>query len=125
VNQALSLALCQRQPVAGLIMQTDRGSQYGADSYRQPLRQHGIEPSRSRKGNWWDTAVAESFFHTLKTALISLDEDDTYAQAQTAVFDYIEVFSNRQRCHSAHGDLAPLTYEQVVTTNESLCPEKC
>ena len=67
VNQALWMAISQRQPAAGLIMHTDRGSQYGAESYRQLLRQHGIEPSMSRKGNCWDNAVAESFFHTLKT----------------------------------------------------------
>jgi transposase InsO family protein len=125
VNQALAMAICQRQPEAGLIMHTDRGSQYGADSYRQLLRQHGIEPSMSRKGNCWDNAVAESFFHTLKTALIYLEDFDTHEQAQTAVFEYIEVFYNRQRCHSANGYLAPLAYEQALQTHESLCPEKC
>ena len=67
VNQALSMALGRRQPDAGLIMHTDRGSQYGVDSYRQLLTRHGIQPSMSRKGNCWDNAVAESFFHTLKT----------------------------------------------------------
>jgi putative transposase len=125
VNQALSMALYQRRPAAGLIMHTDRGSQYGADSYRQLLSQHGIEPSMSRKGNCWDNAVAESFFHTLKTELIYLEDYDTHEQAQTAVFEYIEVFYNRQRCHSANGYLAPLVYEQAVKTDESLCPEKC
>src|SRR5262245_25282000 len=92
VNQALLMAICQRQPAAGLIMHTDRGSQYGADSYRQLLTQHGIEPSMSRKGNCWDNAVAESFFHTLKTELISLEDFATHEQTQTAVFEYIEVF---------------------------------
>jgi putative transposase len=125
VNQALSMALSQRQPVAGLIMHTDRGSQYGAESYRQLLTQHGIQPSMSRKGNCWDNAVAESFFHTLKTELIYLEDFDTREQAQTAVFEYIEVFYNRQRCHSANGYLAPLVYEQALKTNAILCPEKC
>jgi putative transposase len=125
VNQALWMAISQRQPAAGLIMHTDRGSQYGADSYRQLLRQHGIEPSMSRTGNCWDNAVAESFFHTLKTELIYLEDYDTHEAAQAAVFEYIEVFYNRQRCHSANGYLAPLTYEQVLKTNEMLCPEKC
>ena len=124
VNQALSLALCQRQPAAGLIMHTDRGSQYGAESYRRLLTPHGIEPSMSRKGNCWDNAVAESFFHTLKTELIHLEDFDTHEQAQTAVFEYIEVFYNRQRCHSTNGYLAPLAYEQAVKTNGILCPEK-
>jgi putative transposase len=125
VNQALSMALSQRQPAAGLCMHTDRGSQYGADSYQQLLRQHGIKPSMSRKGNCWDNAVAESFFHTLKTELIYLEEYDTHEQAQTAVFEYIEVFYNRQRCHSANGYLAPLAYERALQTHESRCPEKC
>jgi transposase InsO family protein len=125
VNQALSMAIGQRQPAAGLIMHTDRGSQYGADSYRQLLTQHGIQPSMSRKGNGWDNAVAESFFHTLKTEVIYLEDFDTREQAQTAVFEYIEVFYNRQRCHSANGYLAPLIYEQTLKTNEIFCPEKC
>jgi putative transposase len=125
VNQAVTMAICQRQPAAGLIMHTDRGSQYGADSYRPLLRQHGIEPSMSRKGNCWDKAVAESFFHTLKTDLIYLEDYDTHEAAQTAVFEYIEVFYNRQRCHSANGYLAPLLYEQALKTSEILCPEKC
>jgi putative transposase len=125
VTQALAMATYQRQPAAGLIMHTDRGSQYGADSYRQFLTQHGIQPSMSRKGNCWDNAVAESFFHTLKTELIYLEDFDTHEQAQTAVFEYIEVFYNRQRCHSANGYLAPLAYEQALKTNEMLCPEKC
>jgi len=125
VNRALAMALGQRRPAAGLIMHTDRGSQYGADSYRQLLTQHGIQPSMSRKGNCWDNAVAESFFHTLKTELIYTEDYDTHEAAQTAVFEYIEVFYNRQRCHSANGYLAPLLYEQALKTNEILCPEKC
>jgi transposase InsO family protein len=125
VTQALSMAIRQRQPAAGLLMHTDRGSQYGADSYRQFLCQHGIQPSMSRKGNCWDNAVAESFFHTLKTELIYLEDFDTHEQAQTGVFEYIEVFYNRQRCHSANGYLAPLAYEQTLETIEILCPEKC
>jgi putative transposase len=125
VNQALSMAIGQRQPTVGLMMHTDRGSQYGADSYRQLLRQHGIEPSMSRKGNCWDNAVAESFFHTLKTELIYLEDYDTHEAAKTAVFEYIEVFYNRQRCHSANGYLAPLFYEQALKPSEILCPEKC
>jgi transposase InsO family protein len=123
VTQALSMAICQRRPAAGLIMHTDRGSQYGAESYRQLLTQHGMQQSMSRKGNCWDNAVAESFFHPLKTELIYLEDFDTHEHAQTAVFEYIEVFYNRQRCHSANGYLAPLAYEQTLKTNGSLCPE--
>jgi putative transposase len=125
VNQALAMAICQRQPAAGLIMHTDRGSQYGADSYRHLLIQHGMQPSMSRKGNCWDNAVAESFFHTLKTELVHLEVFDTHEQAQMMVFEYIEVFYNRQRCHSANGYLAPLAYEQALKTKGLPCPEKC
>ena len=125
VTQALSMAIGQRQPAAGLIMHTDRGSQYGAESYRQLLTQHGMQPSMSRKGNCWDNAVAESFFHTLKTELIYLEDFDTHEQAQTVVFEYIEVFYNRQRCHSANGYLAPRAYEQALKASGTLCPEMC
>jgi transposase InsO family protein len=125
VQQALSMAIGQRKPATGLIMHTDRGRQYGADSYRQLLAQHGIQASMSRKGNCWDNAVAESFFHTLKTELIHLEDFDTHDSAQTAVFEYIEVCYNRQRCHSTNGYLAPLAYEQGLKTHEILCPEKC
>jgi transposase InsO family protein len=125
VNQALMMAIGQRQPAAGLIMHTDRGSQYGAESYRHLLTQYGIQPSMSRKGNCWDNAVVESFFHTLKTELLYLETWDTHEQTQTAVFEYIEVFYNRQRCHSANGYLAPLAYEQAFKANGTLCPEKC
>ena len=79
----------------------------------------------SRQGNCWDHAVAESFFHTLKTALISMEDFETHEQTQTAVFEDIEVFYNRQRCHAANGSLAPLAYAQVLQTNGILCPEKC
>ena len=94
-------------------MHTDRGSQYGAERDRQLLRQHQVQARMSRQGNCWDNAVAESFFHTLQTELIYLEDFDTREHAQTAVFEYIEVFYNRQRCHSANGYLAPLAYEQT------------
>ena len=125
VNQALAMALGRRHPAAGLLMHTDQGSQYGADRYRQLLARHGIQPSMSRKGNCWDNAVAESFFRTLKTELIYLEDFETHEQAQTGVFEYIAVFYNRQRCHSANGYLAPLAYEQALKTHGILCPEKC
>jgi putative transposase len=112
-NGALSMALCQRRPAAGLIMQTDRGRQYGADSSRQRLHQHGGQPRMSQKGTCGDNAVAERFFHPLKTALIYLEDFDTHDHAQTTVFAYLDVFYNRQRCHSAHGYLAPLASEQT------------
>ena len=97
------MASYQRQPAAGLSMHTDRGSQYGAASSRQLVRQHEIQPSMSRKGTCWENAVAESCFHTFKTAVIEVEDCNTHAQAQTAVFAYIDVCSHRQRCHAANG----------------------
>ena len=113
VTSALQMALDQRQPRPGLMMHTDRGSQYVADRYLQLLFHYGIIPSMSRKGNCWDNAVAESFFHTLKTECIYLERFETREQAQDVIFDYIEVFYNRRRRHSANGNLAPMAYEQT------------
>jgi transposase InsO family protein len=79
----------------------------------------------SRTGNWWDPAVAASCWHTLKTERLYLEDLHPREQGQTTVCAYIAVFYNRQRCHSAKGDLAPLAYEQAVKTNGILCPEKC
>ena len=84
--------------------------------------QPGLQPSMSRQGNCWDNAVAESVCHTLKTAWISREDCDTHEQAPTAGFAYIDVFYNRQRCHSANGSLAPLVYEQAFKTSEIFCP---
>lgn len=114
VNRALMMAIEQRQPPPGLLMHTDRGSQYVADSYQKVLHDYGIQPSMSRKANCWDNAVAESFFHTLKTELIYLEDFETREQACDVVFEYIEVFYNRQRRHSANQYLAPLVYEQTL-----------
>ncbi len=114
VTTALQMAIDQRQPQPGLLMHTDRGSQYVSDRYLQLLHHDGIRPSMSRKGNCWDNAVAESFFHTLKTECIYLETLATREQAQDVIFDYIEVFYNRQRRHSANGNLAPMVYEDLL-----------
>lgn len=94
-------------------MHTDRGSQYGADSYLEILNLHGIQPSMSRKGNGWDNAVVERFFYSLKSELIYLEDFENQAQAQRPTFEYIEVFYDRQRRHSTIGYLASLVYEQA------------
>ena len=107
------MALNQRQPLPGLIMHTARGSQYVSDRYLQLLHHHSLVPSMSRKGNCWDNAVAESFFHTLKTECVYLEPLATREQARDVIFDYIEVFYNRQRRHSANGNLAPMVYEET------------
>jgi putative transposase len=125
VSQAVAMAIGPRQPAVGLIMHTDRGRQYGADSYRTILTQHGMPSRMSRQGDCEDNAVAESCFHTLKTDLIYREDFDTHEYAQTAVFEAIEVFYNRQRCHSAQGSMAPLASEQPLRINEVLCPGQC
>ena len=113
VSAALQMAIDQRQPLPGLIMHTDRGSQYVSDDYQQLIDQYHMIPSMSRKANCWDNAVAESFFHTLKTECLYLEDFETRDEARDAVFDYIEVFYNRQRRHSSNGYLAPLVFEQT------------
>lgn len=113
VTDALQMALAQRRPRPGLIMHTDRGSQYVADRYLRLLHHYDLKPSMSRKGHCWDNAVAESFFHTLKTECVYLDTFETREEARDVIFEYIEVFYNRQRRHSANGNLAPIVYEQT------------
>jgi len=114
VNDALLMAVWKRKPEKGLLWHTDRGSQYASDSHRALLTQHGIQQSMSRKGNCWDNAVSESFFHTLKTELIHHQIYRTRSEARHAVFEYIEVFYNRERLHSANGYLSPVDYELQI-----------
>ena len=113
VNNALLMAIWRRKPAKGLIWHTDRGSQYASDSHRRILEDHCIIQSMSRKGNCWDNAVAESFFHTLKTELIHQCKFKNREQAKQAIFDYIEVFYNRVRIHSANDYLSPVDYEAI------------
>ena len=113
VNNALLMALWKRKPARGLIFHSDRGSQYASDSYRNILTTHGIKASMSRKGNCWDNAVAESFFHTLKIELVHHSDYATREEANASIFEYIEVFYNRQRSHSFNGYEAPLVYEAM------------
>jgi putative transposase len=109
---ALAMALKQRQPSSGLLHHSDRGSQYASHEYQQLLARYGILSSMSRSGNCWDNAVAESFFATLKLELAYQTRWGTRAEARSAVFEYIELFYNRQRRHSALGYLCPSEFEQ-------------
>jgi len=113
VNNALLSALWQRKPAKGLLWHTDRGSQYASKSHCQLLKEHGIVQSMSRKGNCWDNAVAESFFHTLKTGLINHKKYLTREEAKQDIFEYIEVFYNRKRLHSTNGYWSPVDYEKM------------
>jgi putative transposase len=111
VNDALQMAIWKRKPAKGLLWHTDRGSQYASESHRTLLTQHGIQQSMSRKGNCWDNAVSESFFHTLKSELVHHQTFRNRDEARQAIFEYIEVFYNRERLHSANGYLSPVDYE--------------
>ncbi len=93
---------------------SDRGSQYASEDYRRLLEEQGIECSMSRKGNCWDNAVVESFFSTLKQELVYSTHFQTREEAKRALFEYIEVFYNRKRRHSALGYLSPTEYERVT-----------
>lgn len=114
VNNALKMALISRKPPKGLIWHTDRGSQYASYSHKDLLEHHGIVQSMSRKGNCWDNAVAESFFHTLKTELIYHEIYETKAQANQSIFEYIEVYYNRERMHSSNNNLSPVEFEEKM-----------
>ena len=109
---ALRMALARRQPGAGLVHHTDRGVQYAATDYRELLAHHQLLSSMSRRANCYDNAVAESFFATLKWELIDRYRWLTRAAAKSAIFEYIEVWYNRRRRHSALGYLSPLQFEQ-------------
>ncbi|MBT6621151.1 MAG: IS3 family transposase [Gemmatimonadetes bacterium] len=109
---ALDMALRQRCPTDRLLHHSDRGRQYASRGYRRLLLHHRVRRSMSRKGNCWDNAPMESFMATLKTELIHHQDFHTLQEARQAIFEYIEVFYNRQRSHSALGYNTPVQYEQ-------------
>jgi len=112
VNDALNMAIQQRNPPKGLLWHTDRGSQYASYSHKDLLLKNNITQSMSRKGNCWDNAVAESFFKTLKSNLVYKTYFYTKKQAKAEIFEYIEVYYNRIRSHSYLGNLSPCKFEQ-------------
>lgn len=112
VNKSLLMALWQRKPSKGLIWHTDQGKQYAADSHLRIITQHSIRQSMSKRGDCWDNAVAESFFGSLKTELIYQCKFKTREEAKNAIFEYIEVFYNRVRIHSANNYLSPVDFEK-------------
>ena len=108
---ALQMAISAQRPGAGLIHHSDRGVQYASHEYRAALAAAGLTASMSRKGNCYDNAPMESFFHTLKTERIHHRQYATRADAQRDIFAYIEGFYNRTRRHSAIGYLSPIQME--------------
>lgn len=109
---ALAMALGRRGNVEGLVHHSDRGGQYCSHAFQSALQREQITCSMSRKGNCWDNAVAESFFATLKKELVYQCDYKDQAAARASIFEYIEVFYNRVRRHSALGWLSPEQFEQ-------------
>jgi len=111
VVKALYQAIGRRRPASGCILHSDRGVQYASTDFRNVLKAYGFIQSMSRKGNCYDNAVSESFFHTLKTEHVYEYRYETRAEARQSIFEYIEMFYNRQRRHSALGYRSPVSFE--------------
>lgn len=114
-EDALNMAIRNRRPPRGLIHHSDRGVQYACGDYRKLLRLHGITASMSRKGNCLDNAPMESFFSSLKTELVHRTRFTTWREARAALFEYIEIFYNRQRRHSSIGYRTPAQARMDIT----------
>jgi transposase InsO family protein len=112
--RALQMALWRRKPAPGLLHHSDRGVQYASGDYQALLAAHGIHCSMSGKGNCYDNAVVESFFHTLKVEQVHHCRYRTREQARQDIFEWIEVFYNRQRRHSALGYRSPAEFEKIT-----------
>jgi transposase InsO family protein len=110
---ALDMAVMHRNPPDGLIFHSDRGIQYASKEFREKLQPYNMIQSMSRKGNCWDNAPAESFFSTLKIEEVYQKKYITKEEARRSIFEYIEVFYNRQRSHSFLDYLSPVKYEEL------------
>lgn len=115
--KALDRALFERGPAPGLLHHSDRGSQYTSGDYQERLEQHNLSVSMSRKGDCWDNAVVESFFATLKVELG--DSFSSRRAAHLALADYIEVFYNRKRRHTAIGGVSPVDAEAQLVIKDA------
>ena len=115
---ALKRAIRRRGPTNGLVFHSDRGVQYACTGFRDELEGHGFVQSMSRKGDCWDNAVAESFFAIMKTELVYHERYEGHQDTLHSIFEYIEVFYNRQRRHSTLEYLCPAEYEKQ---NLKLC----
>jgi len=114
VMAALDMALKQRNLSSDLLLHSDRGSQYASELYQTLLEKNGILCSMSGKGNCWDNAVMESFYRTLKVELIYQKNYETRIEARRDIFEYIEIFYNRERLHSSLGYYSPEEYERIT-----------
>ena len=113
---ALEMAAGRRHPGPGLLHHSDRGGQYASDEYQEKLDSYGMKCSMSRKANCWDNAAMESWFHTLKVELVNHRYYQSRRQAKADIFEYIEVFYNHRRSHSALGYRPPAEYEMRKAT---------
>lgn len=111
VNNCLTMAIGRRSPPVGVIHHSDRGKTYDTKELKQLLKSNGMIASMSRKGNCWDNAVVESFFGQLKNELVCGQIFHSVDKAKTAIFEYIEVFYNRQRMHQTLGYATPEQFE--------------
>lgn len=111
VVEALAMGVHRRLPGEELLTHSDRGSQYASAHYQQLLAKHGITCSMSRRADCWDNAPMESFFASLKKELVHHEDYQTREEAQASIFEYIEIFYNRQRRHSTLGFKSPTEYE--------------
>jgi putative transposase len=114
VVDALEMAVQRRLPDAELVAHSDRGSQYASEHYQLLLGKHGITCSMSGVGQCWDNAPLESFFASLKKELVHHEDYATREEARASIFEYIEVFYNRQRRHSTLGYVSPAEYERAA-----------
>jgi putative transposase len=112
VSEALASAYWRERPEKGMLLHSDRGSQYASDDYRNLIKSFDMTQSMSRRGNCWDNAPMESFFDSLKTELIGNRVFEDLNMAKSTVFEWIEVFYNRQRTHSALGYISPACFEE-------------
>jgi len=113
-SAALRDAVGRQSPTEGLIHHSDRGRQYASYAYQELLKEYGLIPSMSRSGNCYDNAYVESFFGTLKTELVHGERYRSRLEARLSIFEYVEVFYNRQRSHSALGYRSPEQYEKLL-----------
>lgn len=116
---ALQDAINRRGKIINLLHHSDQGKEYYASDYQEVLEKNNITCSMSRKGNCWDNASMESFFHSLKVEQVHHDDYRTRSEARSVIFEYIEVFYNRKRRHSGIDYMSPVDYENWFASNEA------
>ena len=116
IENALKMASSNRGDVInGVLLHSDQGRQYASASYQKLLQSLSMVCSMSRKGNCWDNAPMESFFHSLKTEWVVFEKYKTRSEARSSIFSYIELFYNRRRRHSSLGNKSPMAFENAIS----------